>query len=374
MNATTGHAIELDDWDQATEAHMSTVIVPALLALSEHARASGPDLIDSYLAGLEVAMRFGEAINPGHLYRGWHPTSTIGALGGAAVCSRLLRLDARATANAISMATTNAGLKCQAGTLAKALHAGFAAQCAVQCTLLAEIGVEAAHDAFEGRIGVEVLRSTPDALGFAAAAKRLVAGSAVTQYGVVRKVYPTCGIMHRPMDGISALMAEHRLRLDEIESVTVIGSRPEFEHLRCHNPTDVSEARFCVEFGAAIALAFGQVTLAHVSQETLSDAHYQKAFAKVRVETYEPENIVSGGTNYPPVKLRLVTTDGKRHSSSIEYARGWPEQPLTVSEVTEKFMSCVTPRLGEERAQRLLSTINSLATLESSASILRQCV
>ena len=373
VNATNGHAIELDDWDQATEAHMSTVIVPALLALSKHAGATGADLIDSYLVGLEVAMRFGEAINPGHLYRGWHPTSTIGALGGAAACARLLGLGPGATASAISMATTNAGLKCQAGTLAKALHAGFAAQCAVQCALLAEAGIGAAGDALDGAMGVDVLRSTSDALGFATAAGRLETGSAVTQYGVVRKLYPTCGTMHRPMDGTTALMAEHALSLDQVESLTVIGSRPEFEYLRCHNPKDVAESRFSIEFGAAAALAFGQVTLAHVCQETLSNPDYRKAFAKVRVETYEPDNIVSGGPNYPPVELRLATSDGKVLSRTINYARGWPQQPLSSAEVDEKFLSCVSPRLGGERADRLLSAIRSLPSLESPLGIIEQC-
>lgn len=373
VNATTAHAIELDDWDQASEAHMSAVIVPALLALSEHASATGADLIDSYLVGLEVAMRFGEAINPGHLYRGWHPTSTIGALGGAAACARLLGLGARATASAISMATTNAGLKRQAGTLAKALHAGFAAQCAVQCALLAEAGVGAAHDVLDGAMGVEVLRSTADALGFAKAAARLEGDSALKQYGVIRKLYPTCGSMHRPMDGTTALMTEHDLSLDQVESLTVIGSRPEFEHLRCHNPKDVAESRFSIEFGAAAALAFGHVTLGHVCQETLSNPDYRKAFAKVRVETYEPDNVVSGGANYPPVELRLATTDGKMLSRTVSYARGWPEQPLSEAEVDEKFVSCVGPRLGDARTGRLLATIRSLPSLESAPGIIEQC-
>ena len=107
--------------------------------------------------------------------------------------------------------------------------------------------------------------------------------------------------------------------------------------------------------------------MAHVTQDTLSNADYRKAFAKVRVETYEPENLVSGGANYPPVKLRLATTDGKLHRATIDYARGWPEHPLSAVEVDDKFMSCVGPRLGTERAGQLLGAINGLSTLDSPA-------
>ena len=85
--------------------------------------------------------------------------------------------------------------------------------------------------------------------------------------------------MHRPMDGTTALMMEHALSLDQVESLTVIGSRPEFEYLRCHNPKDLAESHLSIEFGTAAALAFGQVTLAHVCQETLSNPDYLKASA-----------------------------------------------------------------------------------------------
>ena len=120
-------------------------------------------------------------------------------------------------------------------------------------------------------------------------------------------------------------------------------------------------------------MAFGQVQFNHVTDETLSNDDYLKAFDKVRVETYEPA-IVAGAANYPPVNLRLVTTDGREYTATVYHARGWPQQPLTAEEINQKFMDCSRSSLDEKKARELLSTIKRLATLDSSEEIVRRCL
>ena len=260
VNATAAHATELDDWDNATEAHMSAVIVPALLAVSESRRTSGAALIDAFLIGLEVGMICGEAINPGHLYGGWHPTSTIGSLGAAAACARLLGLDEARMAHAISLATTNAGLKCQVGTMAKPMFAGTAAQCGVQSALMAAAGITASLDALDGPNGVEAIRSSGQTDGFDEALQGLYRSRWIDRFALNRKPYPTCGIVHRPIDGIVSLMTEHRLRSRDIARVDVRLSQIEHDYCGISRPANVDEARFSVAFGVARTIADGQTS------------------------------------------------------------------------------------------------------------------
>lgn len=125
VNGTAAHAPDYDDVLEIGNAHASAILVPALLALGEER----------------------------------------GAGGGA--CARLLRLDATRATAALSLATSLAsGAKRQFGTMAKPLHAGLAAKNGIVAATLAEAGIGAAADAYEGERGfVDLFAGVPRAAG-----------------------------------------------------------------------------------------------------------------------------------------------------------------------------------------------------------------
>src|SRR5688572_14828359 len=104
VNGTSSHVLDYDDVNLSLNGHPSAAILPALLALAESRRASGNDLIEAFVAGYEIACRVGLLVAPGHYARGYHATCTVGALGAAAACARLLELDAERAAHAIGIA------------------------------------------------------------------------------------------------------------------------------------------------------------------------------------------------------------------------------------------------------------------------------
>src|SRR4051812_11175020 len=127
INGAIGHALDYDDVNLAMPGHPSVAILPGLLALAETRQSSGREVIAAFVAGYETACRIGSAMRPGHYDRGFHATGTVGCLGAAAACARLLKLDAEATAQALGIAGTQAaGLKSQFGTMCKPFHAGKA--------------------------------------------------------------------------------------------------------------------------------------------------------------------------------------------------------------------------------------------------------
>src|SRR6185295_6142765 len=103
-NGTAAHALDFDDHEDLGFTHPSAVLVPALLALGEERGASGASVIDGYVAGYEAIARVGAPMIRDHYERGWHATSTIGAIGAAAACARLLGLDARRATCAVALA------------------------------------------------------------------------------------------------------------------------------------------------------------------------------------------------------------------------------------------------------------------------------
>src|SRR5690606_27034464 len=58
VNGTAGHALDYDDTSKSLSGHPTVIIIPGLLALAETRGASGRDLVDAYVVGVEAATRF----------------------------------------------------------------------------------------------------------------------------------------------------------------------------------------------------------------------------------------------------------------------------------------------------------------------------
>src|SRR5690606_14804432 len=123
INGCAAHAHALDDTHESMRGHPSVPIVPAILALGEEINADGDSLVMAYIAGVEVAGRLGRSVNDRHSQVGWHTTCTLGAVGAAAACAYLLRLDEARIRHALGIASSMAGgLRVNFGTMTKALH------------------------------------------------------------------------------------------------------------------------------------------------------------------------------------------------------------------------------------------------------------
>ena len=142
VNGITSHTFDFDDTHLKTIIHPAGPVASAVLALAEQRGASGRDVIDALVLGIDVACRVGNTMYPDHYDRGWHITGSTGMLGAAAGCARLLGLDEQQTAMALGIAASQpVGLREQFGTMTKPFHPGAAARAGLMSALLARHGL-----------------------------------------------------------------------------------------------------------------------------------------------------------------------------------------------------------------------------------------
>ncbi len=101
LNGTAMVALELDEGNKSIRGHASAHVLPAVLALAEELGASSRDALTAFVAGHEIASRFGAAVR---LKPGVHPHGNWGALGAAAAAAKLMGADAAGIASAIDNA------------------------------------------------------------------------------------------------------------------------------------------------------------------------------------------------------------------------------------------------------------------------------
>jgi 2-methylcitrate dehydratase PrpD len=341
-------------------AHPSAPLVSAAVAVAETVGASGSALLDAYLVGFEIEGRLGRAMNPRHYQRGWHCTSTLGTVGAAAAASRLLRLDEVETANALSIAASEAcGLKENFGTMVKPLHAGLAARNGVLAALLAQAGMIASDEAFQGPQGFLVAfdgehgRHRLDDF-----VVDLGARWEILETGITVKLYPSCAATHPMLDALLDLKREHRFAGDDIESI-VIGVDPVTPTVLIHDrPANGLQAKFSMPYCAAAAAVRG-----HVGIDTFDDARIQEPAIeglRRRVTMRVDPTLDASAPPLTQARIAIRLRDGREWTALANGARGYHERPASDEELSEKFLSCASRVMSNSDAAEALDEIRRI--------------
>ena len=360
-NGTAAHALDYDDMCFVSLAHPSAPLVPAVLAAAELAGASGRESLDAYVVGFEIQARLGALMNPRHYQRGWHCTSTLGAISSAAAAARLLQLDAGAAAHALAVAASEAsGLKENFGTMVKPLHAGLAARDGVLAALLARAGMTASARALDGPQGfLHAMDSAGDDL--AGAVADLGARWEILETGITVKLYPSCAGTHPTLDALIDLRARERLTADAIAAVEIDVDAITPTVLIHDRPASPLEAKFSMPFCAAAALVDGRVGIDTFDEARLQDPRLAAFLPRV---TMRVDSTL--GTTAPPLtqsRVRVRLDDGRTMTAETNGARGYPAAPASDDELAEKFLACARRALAPAAAARALQLLRRVDTL-----------
>jgi len=360
VNGTAAHALDFDDNFNPAVTHASAVLVPALLALGEVIGVSGGELLDAYIAGLEVQAWLGRQMIPAHYAAGWHATSTIGTVGVAGACARLLRVDAERACWALSIATSMAGgSKVQFGTMAKPLHAGLAARAGITAARLASAGVAGNDEPFAGEWGFVALHHG-ESLTTADRDEAASPGLAIVSAGLAQKRFPCCASAHRTMDAIITLMSEHLLQAAEIERIETVVPDYDYKNMPFDRPKDELQARFSMTYCAAVAALYGRVTLVDFTKKAVERHNVRDWLDRVSMYSMGTNGDGETGIWELPAVTTLLLKDGKRLKKEVFQPVGTIHAPISEREMAEKFRDCARRCLCESETEELYQRLTNL--------------
>jgi 2-methylcitrate dehydratase PrpD len=359
-NGSLAHAIDYDDTSHPAHAHPSCVLVPTLFSLGKYSKADGRVLITAYVTGLEMEGRIARAINIGHYAKGWHATSTFGALGAAAAGAKLLGLDAQRARWGLGIAGSGAcGLRANFGTMTKPLHAGLAAQHGVMAALLAEKGFTATEDILENRTGylevfagadkprLEVFSRTGDPLEI------------TTQYGLGLKPFPSCGATHTPIE--AALEIAKEIKGEEIREVVVGVNEMAPNIVVYREPQTPLQGKFSIHFCVAVALLKQKVDRATFSEAVIRDPAIRQLIGKTKMEIDER---VRHNTEFGSV-VKVTCASGRTVERMVPLAKGKPERWMSQEELKAKFMDCAQEVLSKKKATSAFEALQEIQKIRS---------
>ena len=339
INGTAAHALDFDDNFIPAFTHASSVMVPALLALGESLNCSGKALLDAYIVGAELHTRIGLLVNPGHFKKGWHATATVGTIGTAGACARLLGLDSMGVSAAMSIGfSLSSGSKKQFGTMMKPIHAGLAAQHAVMAATMASAGVSAAPDFLTGELSFQDFYAENDLSREPMALDSLGKQLCLSEFGLLVKRFPCCGSAHKSLDGFLELRTIHEIAPERIKQATTWLPETLSKNLRFDRPQNEMEGRFSLHYSAARILMEGSLSLQHFTDEAVHDPEVVSFMQRIRRETIPDTENMSLAT---PLLSRIEQLDGAIHEIEIGHLKGSLQNPLSAADIQHKFEDCV---------------------------------
>jgi len=313
----------------------------AILAVAEHAEASGADFLLALAVAYEIQCRFSAEVPV--MARGLNHALQL-AMSVAAGSAKLLGLDVEQTANAIASSAADnvslAGVHAEPVSHWKGISPAITGMRAVYTTMLAARGVTGPKSLFEGPQGLVQLFDQP--IDFHTADRGL---TAVEQ--TYLKQY--CALIHGQViiDAVLAIRTENNLRGDDVAWVKLEvfqgaydiaggGAYGDKDH-----PWTKEQADYNLKYLSAVALLDGGVGPEQLETERVRRADVQGLLACVEVEP--AADLTADYPQRTAARVRVVTRDGREFSREESDYEGSPTRPMSWERVVEKFLWLAEP-------------------------------
>jgi 2-methylcitrate dehydratase PrpD len=338
INGTAAHGEDFDDTFEGGPVHSSAVIAPAVLAICERFSRDGRAALAGLAIGIETLCRMSMVIPKAIHKSGFHPTSILGTLGATLGASVARGLDRQQTVDALGNAgSMSAGIieYLAEGAWTKRLHAGWAAQAAVQAVRVGEQGFLGPRTVFEGTHGVfqafaHSREGNYDVLFEDFGRKWFIEA-------ITFKPYAT-GTMNQPYIDCALRLSKKGINPDDV--VDVLCETAEGYVHRLWDPLEAKQkpatdygAKFSAPFNIAVAFITGGAGLAAFTPETVRDPRILALAGKVHY-------VVDPNNPYPKAytgHVRMTLKDGTVIEERQPHIRGGAHEPLTREEIEDKF-------------------------------------
>jgi 2-methylcitrate dehydratase PrpD len=361
VNGTAAHGEDFDDTFEGGPVHAGAVIVPAVLAACERHGLDGRAALVGIASGVEIMCRLSLVAPMKAHNAGFHPTAIYGAMGAAAGVGVALGLNKKQIVDALGIVGSMASGIIEylaEGAWTKRMHAGWSAQSGMRAALLARAGFFGPRTVFEGVHGL-----------FHGFANTLDGnyGEVIGDFGkrwvtetIAFKPYP-CGTMTHPyIDCARRLAAKVKASVIK-EIVCDVGEGTVhrlWEPLAAkQKPANGYAGKFSSPYCIAAGFVRGNVGLGDFTDDAVRDPAVVALAQKVSFRI-DPQN------PYPREftgHIKATLTDGRVIEERQPHFRGGAKEPLTRSDIEEKFvLNCRYGGWDEAQAKKAIALLRKL--------------
>jgi len=338
-NSTMTHALDLDDVLIPSTLHITSVIVPTALAVGEAEAATGRQVLEAIVMGIEVSGRLGRECKTRREHDGFLPTSLMGGFGAAAATARLKGLTVEQATDALGIFYAHASGNRQAlydHTLTKRIQPAIAARAGIVAGSLGARGIDGPRRVLEGAAGLfKIYGSGKGKLPTVAELTAARKSFEVEQLSFKR--YACCGGSHPLLDATLELVREHDLTLADIQDTELFGVGVNGGVVGvpwCPGASPHVSAQFCAPYEVAVVIKNGQLGPEEITDHRIATDKEVDTFAR-RIRLRSPKQF---GGEYPGGQtIRITTVDDRTLVSSCTPAQTFDPSRISQEQLIAKF-------------------------------------
>src|SRR5262249_34286203 len=265
LNGIAGRSIELCEGLRLVSGQAAMQTLPGVLAVGEHAAASGREMLAALLLGYDVAARLGTGFTPRPLA---HQNGQVNLLAAAAAGARLRGLDARGVSRAMRIATTQLLTPSYTNAVAGATTLNVAGGMSGFVGALAPDLVLAGFEAQEGAVEEALGKLVGD--GFRPGGITDGLGS---RWEITRnyfRLHACCNPIHPALDCLRDALGELRAPPDQVERIEFATFR--FASvMRNPDPPNYFASKYSLPHAAAVMVVRGGTGHGDIDDAALVD-------------------------------------------------------------------------------------------------------
>jgi 2-methylcitrate dehydratase PrpD len=190
--------------------------------------------------------------------------------------------------------------------------------------------------------------------------------------GVSIKPFPSGSLAHPAMTELLRLIANHKVRAEDIERVDVGTNRNIPNALIHHRPTTGLQGKFSMEFCLACLLLYGRAGLREFTDEVVVRPEVQRMIERIHLGVHPDAE--RAGNNRMTTILDVKLSDGRTLSGRADFARGSPQEPMSFDDVADKFRDCAAfAGWPDDRARTIVATVRNLEDMADVRALTALC-
>ncbi|MDQ1040192.1 aconitate decarboxylase [Streptomyces sp. V3I8] len=358
LNGTFIQGFELDDYYPAAPLHSTSLVLPALLSTaSQLPSVTGAEFLRATVLGFETGTRVGLSLHgPQMLSRGWHSGSVFGTHAAAAASGALRGLDAAAFEDALGLAATqSAGLMAaQYEAMSKRMHHGLASRNGFYAAGLAQAGYTGIKKVFERSYGGFLSTfgegHNPDATQITKGLGQIWHTEQITV-----KIHAAMGGLHPAIDAAITVTDGRTLSAEAVESILIEVPDTIYHHgwWTPERPLTTIGAQMNIAYATAVALLDGHVRPEQFTPARIDADDVWQLIGRTEVKQVdEPQDPTWTQRGYN-TRLTITLRGGEVRTQALNQPHGGPDDPLTHTEIRDKYRALTTGVIDADRAQEI---------------------
>src|SRR5678816_795015 len=372
VNGTQVQGFELDDVHRQGMLHVGSVVLPALIAVTEFKKGlSGREFLTAAVAGYEIGPRVGICMGPEHLEQGFHTGATFGVFSAAAGSARGLKLDAAKTVHALGIAGTQAAglMAAQFGAMVKRMHSGRSSQSGLYGALLAEAGFTGIVNVFESEYGGFCTTFSRSTDRFRIEELTAGFGSVWQTMGIALKFYSCVASNHTTLDALRLMQEEHPFGANDVDKIVVHCTQATAVHVGWkYQPQGLTSAQLNLPYCVATLLLDGDVFVDQFDEARVADPARMALAEKVDVRE-DPAYTAQGSKSRHLVRVKVHLKGGRKMERVVAAGRGNEHNFASEADVVAKFEKLAIHALPQAQVGELRDALLGIENLADAGRI-----